>query len=108
MFLPANGLRGRRTVADPRPVRVLRGDAPRLRPRRCRTGEGLPPESKTSKRLTWLGVTILVAFGLVVPALVLADNGNHKASVAVGGVHLNADQVKAGNCSPAPACTATR
>ena len=58
------------------------------------TGEGLPPESKTSKRLTWLGVTILVAFGLVVPALVLADNGNHKASVAVGGVHLNADQVK--------------
>ena len=57
-------------------------------------GEGLPPESKSGKRLTWLGVTILVAFGLVVPALVLADNGNHKAHVAVGGVHLTDAQVK--------------
>jgi mono/diheme cytochrome c family protein len=57
-------------------------------------GEGLPPESKTTKRLTWVGVTILVAFGLVVPALVLADNGNNKASQAVGGVHLTAAQTK--------------
>ena len=35
MFLPANGLRGRPAVADPRPVRVLRGDAPRARPARA-------------------------------------------------------------------------
>jgi len=57
-------------------------------------GEGLPPESKTSRRLTTLGVVVLVAFGLAIPALVLADNGNHKASQAVGGVHLNAAQTK--------------
>ncbi len=37
---------------------------------------------------------MLFAFGLVVPALVLANNGAHKASVAVGGVHLNAEQQK--------------
>ena len=36
----------------------------------------------------------MFAFGLVVPALVLASNAEHKASVAVGGVHLNADQQK--------------
>jgi mono/diheme cytochrome c family protein len=57
-------------------------------------GEGLPPESKASRRLTILGVTLLVAFGLAIPALVLADNGNHKASVAVGGVHLTPAQTK--------------
>jgi len=57
-------------------------------------GESLPPESKTSRRLTILGVVVLVAFGLAIPALVLADNGNHKASQAVGGVHLNAAQTK--------------
>ena len=33
-------------------------------------------------------------FGLVVPAFVLAFNGEHKASVAVGGVRLNADEKK--------------
>ena len=36
----------------------------------------------------------MFAFGLVVPALVLAFNGEHKASVAVGGLHLNAEQQK--------------
>ena len=35
---------------------------------------------------------MLFAFGLAVPAIVLAFNGEHKASVAVGGVHLNAEQ----------------
>ena len=39
-------------------------------------------------------MVLLFAFGLAVPALVLAYNGNHKASVAVGGVHLNAEQQK--------------
>jgi len=31
---------------------------------------------------------VLIAFGLAVPALVLAFNGEHKAGVAVGGVRL--------------------
>ena len=52
------------------------------------------PESRTSKRLTWLGVSVLVAFGLAVPAFVLADNVNHKASVATGGVRLTASEQK--------------
>ena len=33
-------------------------------------------------------------FGLVVPAIVLAFNAEHKASVAVGGVHLNNEEQK--------------
>jgi cytochrome c551 len=55
-----------------------------------------PPrtESKAGRRLTILGVVVLVAFGLLIPALVLADNGNHKGSVAVGGVHLTPAQTK--------------
>ncbi len=56
--------------------------------------EGPRPESKASQRLTTLGVVVLVAFGLVVPALVLADNGNNKASEAVGGVHLTPAETK--------------
>jgi len=56
--------------------------------------ESLRPESKASRRVTVLGVVILVAFGLLVPALVLADNGNHKASRAIGGVHLTPAQTK--------------
>ncbi|HMH47177.1 MAG TPA: cytochrome c [Solirubrobacteraceae bacterium] len=39
-----------------------------------------------------LAVIVLFAFGLAVPAIVLAFNGDHKASVAVGGLHLNAQQ----------------
>jgi mono/diheme cytochrome c family protein len=39
-----------------------------------------------------LAVVVLFAFGLAVPAIVLAFNGDHKASVAVGGLHLNAQQ----------------
>ncbi len=37
-------------------------------------------------------VAIVFAFGLVVPALVLAFNGANKAGVGSGGVHLNAEQ----------------
>ncbi len=51
-------------------------------------------ESKVSQRMVTLGVIVLFAFGLAVPALVMAFNGEHKASVGVGGVHLNAAQVK--------------
>jgi mono/diheme cytochrome c family protein len=53
-----------------------------------------PEESKLANRLITLGVVIVFAFGLVVPALVLAHNGKDKASEAIGGVHLTADQTK--------------
>jgi mono/diheme cytochrome c family protein len=46
------------------------------------------------QQLVTLGIVALFVFGLVVPAFVLADNGEHKASVAVGGVRLNAEEIK--------------
>jgi len=49
-------------------------------------------ESGFGQSLVTLGVVIVFAFGLVVPALVLAFNGADKASVAVGGVRLTAQQ----------------
>lgn len=49
-------------------------------------------DSRIGQRAVTLGVVLLFAFGLIVPALVLAFNGAHKASVAVGGLHLNASQ----------------
>src|ERR1700694_4110352 len=52
----------------------------------------LHTESRIGQRLITLTVVVLVAFGLAVPALVLAFNGEHKASVAVGGLHLSASQ----------------
>jgi mono/diheme cytochrome c family protein len=54
----------------------------------------LHTESTVSRRLVTLGVVVLFAFGLAVPALVLAFNGEDKASVAVGGLHLDAQQTK--------------
>ena len=51
-------------------------------------------ESKAGGRLLTLGLVVVFAFGLAVPALVLAFNAQDKASVAVGGVHLNAQQQK--------------
>jgi mono/diheme cytochrome c family protein len=54
----------------------------------------LHTESKASQRAITLGVVVVFAFGLIVPALVLAHNANHKASEAVGGVHLTAEEVK--------------
>jgi len=56
--------------------------------------DGSRPESKAGRRLTILGVVVLIAFGLVVPTLVLAHNGNHKASEAPHGVQLTAAQTK--------------
>jgi mono/diheme cytochrome c family protein len=53
-----------------------------------------PAESKASQRLITLAVVLAFAFGLVVPALVLAHNANDKASEGPGGVHLNAEEVK--------------
>ena len=54
----------------------------------------LHTESTASRRLVIVGVVVLFAFGLSVPALVLAFNGNHKASVGVGGVHLTSNEQK--------------
>jgi mono/diheme cytochrome c family protein len=56
--------------------------------------ESLHTDAKLGQRAVTLGIVLLVAFGLVVPALMLAFNGEHKASVAVGGLHLNAEEVK--------------
>jgi mono/diheme cytochrome c family protein len=52
----------------------------------------LHTESKASRRTVLLAVVVVFAFGLIVPALVLAFNGANKASVGVGGIHLNAEQ----------------
>jgi mono/diheme cytochrome c family protein len=53
-----------------------------------------PRESRWGHRLLMLGAAIVIAFGVVVPALLLAHNGNDKASEAIGGVHLTAQEVK--------------
>jgi mono/diheme cytochrome c family protein len=54
--------------------------------------QALHTESPLGQRVVMLGVAVLVAFGIAVPTLVLAFNGEHKAGVAVGGVHLNASE----------------
>jgi mono/diheme cytochrome c family protein len=51
-------------------------------------------DSKIGQRAITLGITLVFVFGLAVPALVLAFNGEHKASVAVGGVRLSTEQQK--------------
>jgi mono/diheme cytochrome c family protein len=56
--------------------------------------QSLYTEGGAGRHLVTLGIVALFAFGLVVPAFVLADNGNHKASVAVGGVHLTPAEQK--------------
>jgi mono/diheme cytochrome c family protein len=56
--------------------------------------ESLHTDSRVGQRLITLGIVVLFAFGLAVPAIVLAQNGDHKASVAVGGVKLNANEQK--------------
>jgi mono/diheme cytochrome c family protein len=54
--------------------------------------QALHTESRIGQRAVTFGIVLLFAFGLIVPALVLAFNGANKASVAVGGLHLNASQ----------------
>jgi mono/diheme cytochrome c family protein len=56
--------------------------------------QSLYTESRIGQRAVTAGIVVLVAFGLAVPALVLAFNGEHKASVAVGGLRLNQEQQK--------------
>jgi mono/diheme cytochrome c family protein len=56
--------------------------------------ESLYTEHRLGQRLVTAGVVLLFAFGLAVPALVLVYNGEDKASVAVGGLHLSASEQK--------------
>jgi mono/diheme cytochrome c family protein len=75
--------------------------------------KSLHTESRTGNRLITLGVVVLFAFGLAVPAIVLAFNGEHKAGVAVGGVKLNSEQQKgrelfAKSCAVCHTLAATR
>jgi len=56
--------------------------------------QALHTESKSSRRTVTLSVIVIFAFALAVPAIVLAFNGDHKASVGVGGVHLSAGEQK--------------
>jgi mono/diheme cytochrome c family protein len=53
-----------------------------------------PAESKAGQRLITFAVVLAFAFGLIVPALVLAHNAEDRQSEAIGGVHLNAEEVK--------------
>jgi len=55
-------------------------------------GHQTPGESRAFQRLTLVGVTLLFAFGIAVPTLVLANNGAHKGADAPGGVTLTAQQ----------------
>jgi mono/diheme cytochrome c family protein len=54
--------------------------------------ESLHTESKLGQRAVMVVVAVVFAFGLIVPALVLAFNAANKDSVAVGGIHLNAQE----------------
>jgi mono/diheme cytochrome c family protein len=54
----------------------------------------LHSESKVTQRALTAVIVVVCAFGLVVPALVLAFNAEHKASVEVGDVTLNSQQQK--------------
>jgi mono/diheme cytochrome c family protein len=56
--------------------------------------QSLYTESRIGQRTVTAGIVVLFAFGLAVPALVLAFNSEHKASVAVGGLRLNQEQQK--------------
>jgi mono/diheme cytochrome c family protein len=61
-------------------------------PRRAR--ESLYSQSPALARVLRAGIFAIFVFGLAVPALVLIFNGEDKASVGAGGVHLNVAQQK--------------
>lgn len=56
--------------------------------------ESLHTESRLGQGAVTLAIIVLFLFGLIVPAIVLAFNGEHKASVAIGGVHLSKREQK--------------
>jgi mono/diheme cytochrome c family protein len=65
-----------------------------MRRPRVETDAAPHTESKAAQRGLTAVIVVVCAFGLVVPALVLAFNAEHKASVGVGEVHLDAQQQK--------------
>ncbi len=56
--------------------------------------ESLYSESRIGRAALQVAIVAAFGFGLVVPALVLAFNGEHKAGVAPGGTHLTPEQQK--------------
>jgi mono/diheme cytochrome c family protein len=54
--------------------------------------EALYSEHTVGRSALYIAIVAAFGFGLVVPALVLAFNGENKAGVGPGGVHLNAEQ----------------
>jgi mono/diheme cytochrome c family protein len=57
-----------------------------------RHGDAGSEESKAGQRAIVAGVLLVVVFGLVVPALVLAHSGGNRAATTIGGLRLNAEQ----------------
>ncbi|HEX4108643.1 MAG TPA: cytochrome c [Solirubrobacteraceae bacterium] len=55
-------------------------------------GKAIHSQTPLANRLFPLAFVVVLAFGLTVPTLVLVANGDNKASVGPGGVHLNANQ----------------
>lgn len=70
--------------------------------------DALHNESKASDRIVLGIVVVAFAFGLVVPALVLAHNGADQAKVAVGGVQLTAEEQHGRVLFLSPAAAVTR
>ena len=56
--------------------------------------ETLYTQSRFGRSAIWTAIVVLVAFGVSVPALVLASNSSHRASAAPAGVHLNASATR--------------
>jgi mono/diheme cytochrome c family protein len=56
--------------------------------------ESAGSESRLAQRAVTIVIILVCAAGLAIPALVLASNAEHKASAAVGGVHLNGQEQK--------------
>jgi mono/diheme cytochrome c family protein len=57
-----------------------------------RSGARRAGESRLGRGALVAGLAIALGFGVAVPTIVLAFNGEHKAAVGVGGVHLNASE----------------
>lgn len=56
--------------------------------------ESLHTQGRFARRAIWTGITLLIAFAIAVPALVLAANSSHRASAAPSGQHLNASATR--------------
>jgi mono/diheme cytochrome c family protein len=56
--------------------------------------ESLYTQGRFGRRAIWATIVVLVAFGVSVPALVLAFNSAHRASAAPSGVHLDASATR--------------